>query len=282
MESYFKPVSLNIKGKLYTINKPAVMGILNTTDDSFYDGGKYNAIESALFRAEQMLKDGVDIIDIGGQSTRPGAIIGEEGDELKATVPVIEAIIKRFPYAVISIDTFRAVVAKAAVEAGAGIINDVSAGDDDPEMIPLAAALKTPYIAMHKQGTPATMQQNPHYENVINDVLQYLALKKIALNEAGITQVIIDPGFGFGKTLGHNFTLLSHLELFHSLGLPVLAGLSRKGMIWKTINGSPQDALAGTIAANTIALLKGAHILRVHDVKEAVDSIAVVSALNQR
>ncbi|MES2616595.1 MAG: dihydropteroate synthase [Bacteroidota bacterium] len=279
MESYFKPFSLNIRQKLYTINEPCVMGILNVTDDSFFDGGRYVAIDQALNRVEQMLKEGVDIIDIGGQSTRPGAIDVGVSEELARTIPVIEAISSRFPDAVLSIDTFRAEVAQKAVEAGVGIVNDVSAGDDDANMISTVSKLKVPYIAMHKQGTPLTMQNNPVYNDVTGDVLQYCAEKKWALKEAGIKDLIIDPGFGFGKTTEQNYRLLSHLEVFHSLNCPILIGVSRKGMIWKVLGSSPEQALPGTIAANTIALLKGVHIIRVHDVKAAKDAIAIVSQL---
>ncbi len=279
MESYFKPFSLNIRQKLYTINEPCVMGILNVTDDSFFDGGRYVAIDQALNRVEQMLKEGVDIIDIGGQSTRPGAIDVGVSEELARTIPVIEAISSRFPDAVLSIDTYRSEVAQKAVEAGVGIVNDVSAGDDDANMISTVSKLKVPYIAMHKQGTPLTMQNNPVYNDVTGDVLQYCAEKKWALKEAGIKDLIIDPGFGFGKTTEQNYRLLSQLEVFHSLNCPILIGISRKGMIWKVLESSPEHSLPGTIAANTIALLKGVHIIRVHDVKAAKDAITIVSQL---
>jgi len=255
------------------------MGILNATIDSFYDGGRYTTIDNALIQVEKMLNDGADIIDVGGQSTRPGAEEIPEAQEIKSTSEIILAISKRFPNALISIDTYRQAVAKSAVESGANIINDVSAGENDVKMLPYAAETKLPFIAMHKQGDSITMQMNPYYDNVCSDVLAYFVKKKNELLSLGINDIIIDVGFGFGKTIEHNYELLKNLSLFHALRCPILVGVSRKGMIWKALGTNPENALTGTITAHTIALLQGAHILRVHDVKEAKEAIKIVSML---
>ena len=252
------------------------MGILNTTPDSFYDGGKFNSIEHALYQTEKMLNNGALIIDIGGYSSRPGAETVDIEEELNRVIPVIEKIHKNFPNAILSIDTFRAKVAKNAIDAGASIVNDISAGDDDPEMIATVGSLGVPYIAMHKQGTPKTMQQNPNYSNVTTEVLDYF-IKKIPLyRAAGINDVIIDPGFGFGKNLEHNYSLLKNLAAFKMLDYSILVGVSRKRMINEVLNISEKDALNGTTVINTIALMNGANILRVHDVKEAVEAMKIV------
>ncbi len=261
------------------IDKPMVMGILNTTSDSFFDGGKYHTIDSALLRCEQMLTEGASIIDIGGQSTRPGAVLIDTETELQRTIPIIEAIIKRFPETIISIDTFRARVAKAAVQAGAKIINDVSAGDDDEDMISVVADIQVPFIAMHKKGNPQNMQINPEYSNVNEEVLSYFHQKTAQLNKAGIKDIILDPGFGFGKTMEHNYSIMNNLEIYHQFNRPILIGVSRKTMIWKLLKTNPEGALNGTTALNTVALMAGAHILRVHDVKEAVECCRIVEAL---
>jgi dihydropteroate synthase len=278
----FKPYSLNIKNKLFTINEPKVMGILNLTEDSFFDGGKFNLQSAALERVEVMLSEGADIIDIGGESTRPGAQPVSLGDELKRTIPVIEAVIQRFPECIISIDTYKAKVAAESVNVGAAIINDVSAGEADTAMLDVVAAAGVPFIAMHKKGNPPDMQTDPQYGDVIQELLQYFAAKKAEVLSKGIHDLILDPGFGFGKALAHNYTLLDNLHLFHTLNLPLLVGISRKGMIWKALGTRAEHALSGTIAANTIALLKGVHILRVHDVKEAKDAVRIVGMLNRR
>lgn len=277
MFSEYKSYSLKIKNKPLTLDKPLVMGILNTTSDSFFDGGKYHTIESALRRCELMLNEGADIIDIGGQSTRPGAEIQSVDDELRKTVPFIEAIIKRFPDTLISIDTFRAAVAEQAVAAGAGIINDVSAGEDDADMLAIVSKTGVPYIAMHKKGMPKTMQDNPQYHDVCTEIINYFDDKLTLFNSKGIDNVVIDPGFGFGKTLEHNYKLLKHLDLFHALKCPVLVGVSRKSMVWKLLETDPQNALNGTSALHIIALMNSANILRVHDVKEAVECVTICS-----
>lgn len=279
MFAEYKPYSLKIKNIPYSITRPQVMGILNTTDDSFYDGGKYHTIDKALFRCEDMLHEGADIIDIGGQSTRPGADIITENEETRRTAPVIDAIIKRFPDCIISIDTFRAAVANHAVRAGAAIINDVSAGDDDEDMVKTVSRLQVPYIAMHKKGLPKTMQDQPHYENVLQEVKLYLENKLRIFHHAGIEDIVLDPGFGFGKTLDDNYHLLKHLDVFHTLNCPILVGVSRKSMVWKLLATEPSKALNGSTALHMLALAKGAHFLRVHDVKEATECVKIAEEM---
>lgn len=267
--------TLNIRGKLMVLDTPKVMGILNVTPDSFYDGGKLKTDKDVLFQAEKMIAEGVDIIDVGGMSTKPNSEEISEAEELNRVVPVIQLLQQHYPNTILSLDTYRAQVAKVGLETGVGIINDISAGSFDAEMFATVAAFNAPYIMMHIQGTPQTMQQNPHYENVVQEVLQYFIQKMEAAQQAGIKDIIIDPGFGFGKTLAHNYTLLKYLNDFSILKKPILAGLSRKSMICKLLNVKPTEALNGTIALNTIALLNGAAILRVHDVKEAKEVIKI-------
>ena len=279
MFAEYKPYSLKIKNINYSITRPQVMGILNTTDDSFYDGGKYHTIDKALFRCEDILHEGADIIDIGGQSTRPGADSITENEEIRRTAPVIDAIIKRFPDCIISIDTFRSAVANHAVRAGAAIVNDVSAGDDDEEMIRMVSRLQVPYIAMHKKGLPKTMQDQPHYEDVLHEVKLCLENKLRLYRDAGIEDIVLDPGFGFGKTLDNNYHLLKHLDVFHTLNCPILVGVSRKSMVWKLLATEPSKALNGSTALHMLALAKGAHFLRVHDVKEAVDCVKIAEEM---
>lgn len=271
-----KYFSINCKGKLLSLKTPVVMGILNTTPDSFFDGGKYNSIDFALKQTEKMLNEGASIIDIGGYSSRPGADNIEAQEELDRVIPLIEKINKTFKEVIISIDTFRAKVALEAVNAGASIVNDISAGDDDPDMVATVATLGVSYIAMHKQGNSKTMQLNPTYNGVTTDVLDYFIKKIQLLRQAGIKDVIIDPGFGFGKNCQHNYSLLKNLDAFKMLDCPILAGMSRKRMINEVLNISSIDALNGTTVVNTIALLNGANILRVHDVKEAVEAVKIV------
>lgn len=276
------PVSsvLQSKGRLLDLSRPLVMGILNATPDSFYNKGRDSSTASILKKAELMIKDGAGLLDVGGATTKPGSTdVGAE-EELRRVLPVIEALRAHFPDAWISIDTFHARVAREAVAAGASIVNDVSAGALDPEMIDTVAALKVPYIAMHMQGTPATMQQQPEYGDVVTEVLDYLNAKMQQCRKAGITDLILDPGFGFGKTVAHNFMLLQHLHLFRTAGVPVLAGLSRKSMVCRTLGIPPEEALNGTTALNMVALQQGASILRVHDVREAREVIALYEAMN--
>lgn len=279
MFAEYKPYSLKIKNKPYSIDRPKIMGILNTTDDSFFDGGKYHTIDAALFRCETLLHEGADWIDIGGQSTRPGAEIITENEEIRRTAPVIDAIVKRFPDSIISIDTFRSVVARHAIQAGADIINDVSAGDDDPLMLTTVSRLDVPYIAMHKKGQPKDMQIKPEYRDVLTEIQSYFQSKAEIFHTHQIKDVIIDPGFGFGKTIQHNYHLLKHLDVFHALNFPILVGLSRKSMIWKLLSSSPEQALNGSTACHILALAKGAHILRVHDVKEAKDCVKIAEEM---
>jgi dihydropteroate synthase len=255
------------------------MGILNTTPDSFYAGSRMIQKDAVLYRAEEMIYDGASIIDIGGQSTRPGNQRVSEHEELKRVVPAIAALHERFPDLIISVDTFYASVARNAVDAGASIVNDVSAGSIDESLIETVAALKVPYILMHLPGDLQTMQNNPVYTNVVMDVFDFLNFKIKELHQAGIQDIIVDPGFGFGKTILHNFQLLSGLDYLSQLKKPLLVGLSRKATIYKTLQITPEEALNGTTVLNTVSLLKGAHILRVHDVKEAVQAIKLVNNL---
>jgi dihydropteroate synthase len=271
-------LSINCRGQLLNFNTPVVMGIINTTPDSFYDNSRKNQIDAILDTASKMLQDGATILDIGGQSTRPGSERVSATDELKRVLPAIEAIHGAFPNAILSIDTFYASVAEAAVKAGAHIINDVSAGSIDENLIPVVARLQVPYVLMHMQGNPQIMQINPTYENVVLEVFDTLNRQLKALTQKGINDIIIDPGFGFGKTIAHNFQLLQELAYFHHLQKPLLIGLSRKGTIYKTLNITADEALNGTTVLNTISLLQGAHILRVHDVKEAAQAIKLVGA----
>lgn len=270
--------TLNCKGRLLVLDKPVVMGIINATPDSFYSGSRYTGIDAILDVAEKMLTDGATILDIGGQSSRPGSKPISADEEINRVIRPIEAITKRFPDAFISVDTYYSIVAKEAVHAGAAIVNDISAGKLDDLMIPVVSSLQVPYILMHMQGTPQTMQKAPQYENICKEVLDFFIKRVNEIRAAGITDIIIDPGFGFGKTIGHNFQLLKNFSLFKMLNLPLLAGLSRKSTIYKTLDILPEDSLNGTTVLNTISLLNGASILRVHDVKEAVQAIKLFAA----
>lgn len=274
-----KQITLNCRGRLLNLQKPVVMGILNVTPDSFFDGGRYSGPDAALRQAEKMLSEGAGILDIGGASSRPGAREVSVEEELNRVVPVIRQILAHFPEAFISVDTWRASVAYAAVEAGACIINDISAGRLDPDYFSMLGRLSkegesVPYILMHMRGEPGTMQQNPVYQDVVQEVLDFFIERVAALHREGVTDIVLDPGFGFGKSVEHNFALLKHLSVFQNvMELPVLAGLSRKSMICRTLGVKPEQALNGTTALNMVALMQGASILRVHDVKEAIDLI---------
>ena len=276
-------MTLNCRGRLLDLSNPVVMGILNLTPDSFYDGGRLDSVDSALHRAEEMLSEGAVVLDIGGASTRPGAIEVPEAAELKRVSQAIAAIHNRFPEAILSIDTWRASVAREAMAAGASIINDISAGKLDDGMYPLAGALSgTPYILMHMQGTPQMMQQNPVYEDVVQEVLDFFVTEVGRLRALGVSDIILDPGFGFGKTVSHNFQLLKNLHVFSNvLGLPTLAGISRKSMICKALRVKPAFALNGTTALHMVALEQDARILRVHDVREAWEVIRLWEELQQ-
>ena len=273
--------TLNCKGKLLTLDKPLVMGIINATPDSFYEGHLQKGLTGIAALADKMLADGADIIDIGGQSTKPGSQPIGADEELKRILPVIEIIKAKHAGAIISIDTYYSKVALEAVHAGASIVNDISAGGMDKEMLTTVAALKVPYICMHMQGTPKTMQQNPQYENVVTAVLDFFISKTDECKRAGILDIIIDPGFGFGKTIQHNFQLLKNLSVFKMLDKPILAGISRKGTIYKTLGITAGEALNGTTFLNSIALMNGANILRVHDVKEAKETVVLFDAYNK-
>lgn len=273
--------TLNCKGRLLVIEEPVVMGILNITPDSFYAGSRMSAVESAVNKARQMVADGATIVDIGGQSTRPGSERIGATEELDRILPVVEAIKKEIPELYVSIDTYHALVAEIAVKSGADLINDISAGDMDEQMLETVARLQVPYVAMHMKGTPETMQLNASYEHVTTEVLDYFIHKADACRKSGITDLILDPGFGFGKTATHNFQLLKHLEAFSILPYPLLVGISRKATIYKTLSITPEEALNGTTVLNTVALQKGASILRVHDVKEAKEAIQLISSLKQ-
>ena len=271
--------TLNCKGRLLVIDKPLVMGIINITPDSFFGGSRFNGVDEIVTEAEKMLNDGADIIDIGGQSTRPGSELIPADEEIKRVVPSINAIANKFPRAFISIDTFYSKVAVAAVDAGATIINDISAGSMDNKMIETVAALKVPYVLMHMKGTPQTMQQNATYENATREVFDFFIAKTDELKNAGIVDIIIDPGFGFAKTIGQNFELLKYLSVFKMLDKAIMLGISRKSTIYKTLGVSADEALNGTSVLNTIGLMNGASILRVHDVKEAKEAVKLFSAV---
>jgi len=270
--------TLNCKGRLLVADKVLVMGIINATPDSFYAGSRQANVDGILQQAEAMLQQGADILDIGGQSSRPGSTaIGEE-EELNRVIEGIAAIQDRFPAAFVSIDTWYSKVAKEAVAAGACIVNDISAGSMDENMFATVASLHVPYVLMHMQGTPQTMQQSPHYENVSGEVLDFFIAKIDLLKKEGIRDIIIDPGFGFGKTISHNFELLRQLSIFKIIDHPLLMGISRKSTIYKTLGINADEALNGTTVLNTIGLMNGANILRVHDVKEAKEAIQLVDA----
>lgn len=279
-KNFFEPKqSLNIRGRLLDLSSPKVMAILNITPDSFYSNSRTKSIDEALKKTERFLAEGATFIDIGGYSSRPGATDISANEEADRLVPVIESLVRQFPEIVISVDTFRAKVAEETILAGAHVINDIAAGDMDELMFETVAKLQVPYMIMHMQGTPQNMQHNPVYENVTLEVIDYLAHKVSALKALKIHDVIIDPGFGFGKTIAHNYELLSQMEAFQVFKLPVLVGFSRKGMIHKVLGNNAADALNGTTVLNTIALQKGAGILRVHDVKEAMECIRLTAML---
>ena len=272
--------SINFKGNLISLSRPVVMSILNTTPDSFFDGGKYNSIEKALKKVEKDLNQGATIIDIGGYSTKPGGNKVTIDEEIRRTIPYIEKIVDIFPEINISIDTFRGKVAALAIDAGAGMINDVSAWNIDKEMFETIKKYNVPYVLMHMKGEPKNMQDNPRYENVTKEVIQFLSEKLNMLNSHGISDVIIDPGFGFGKTSADNYKLLKNIELLKVFKAPILAGISRKSMIYKTLKINKLDSINGTTALNMFALSKGAKILRVHDVKQAMECIYLNEEIN--
>jgi len=270
---------INCKGKLIDLSRPKIMGILNVTPDSFYDGGQYTSEKDILLKVEKMLKDGATFIDIGAYSSRPNANDVSEGQELYRSLKAINLITKKFPETLISIDTFRSKVAQEAVAAGACMINDISGGSLDNNMFQTVASLQVPYILMHMQGTPQNMQNNPYYEDIIFEIRSYFSKKINLLRQLGLNDIILDVGFGFGKTIEHNYELLKNLNLFNIFEVPLLAGLSRKSMLYKVLDTNATKALNATSVANTLALQNGASILRVHDVKEAYETIQIVNQL---
>lgn len=273
-------MTINCKGKLIDLSTPKVMGIINVTPNSFYDGGKHIDEKSILLQVEKMLLEGATFIDIGGYSSKPNAEFVSEEEELQRILPIVQKVLNEFPETIISIDTFRSKVAKETVESGTAMINDISAGNLDDAMLQTIANLQVPYIMMHMKGTPQTMQSMTQYENIVKEMIFYFSDRVAKARSLGINDLIIDPGFGFAKTLEQNFEVLNKLELFQMLELPLLAGVSRKSMIYKTLDTTAEFALNGTTSLNTISLMKGTKILRVHDVKEAVECVKLYNQLN--
>lgn len=271
--------TLNCRGQLLDLSHPKIMGILNVTPDSFYDGGKYEKEQSILKQAEKMIAEGAAIIDIGGMSSRPGAKLISVEEELSRVLPAVKAIHEAFPEQLISIDTIRAEVAEQCIEHGASIINDISAGQFDDQLFGVAAKYKVPYMLMHMKGRPEDMQVHPDYEDIIVEIIDFLIKKIAQLREVGVIDIVIDPGFGFGKSIQDNYTILKNLHAFKILDLPILAGLSRKSMIYKKLNITADEALNGTSVLNLVALQQGASILRVHDVKAAAEVIDLYGML---
>lgn len=277
---FYKNHVLQFHGRQLDLSSPRIMGILNLTPDSFYDGGKYISEKDILLRVENLIEEGVDIIDVGAASTRPGAELIPFEEELSRLIHPLEQIRKKFPEAIISVDTYSSGVAKATVEAGADMINDVSGGSFDPKMFKTAGSLNVPYVLMHIKGSPKDMQREPYYKDVVKEVISYFESKIEEAKLAGIKQLVLDPGFGFGKTTEHNFRILNELKTLCGLGLPLLIGVSRKGMINKVLGTSPNQSLNGTTVVNTIGLMNGANILRVHDAKEAREAATIIKYCN--
>lgn len=272
-------MNINCNGNLIDLTTPKVMGILNVTPNSFYDGGKHKEINSIIHQVDKMLSEGADFIDIGAYSSKPSAEFVSEEEEIKRLVPIVKSLVETFPNIILSVDTFRAQVAKASVEHGVAMVNDIAAGLLDDKMLETVAELKVPYIMMHMRGNPQTMQSLTDYNDIVKEMIFYFSERIQKARSFGISDIVIDPGFGFAKTLEQNYKVLHKMELFEMLELPILVGVSRKSMIYKVLESSPQEALNGTSVLNTIALQKGAKILRVHDVKEAVECIKLVSKL---
>jgi dihydropteroate synthase len=270
----FPQTTLNCNGTLLDLSDPIVMGILNVTPDSFYDGGRFLKEKDILMQVEKMLTEGASIIDIGGMSSRPGAVLISNEEEIERVVPTIRLIKKTFPEAILSVDTWRSEVAQCSVEEGVGMINDISGGQYDVHLFETVASFKNvPFVLMHIKDTPDSMQLAPHYENVLEEILKYFIEKAGLLRELGVKDIVLDPGFGFGKTITHNYEILKNMHVFKIMEMPILAGISRKSMIYKYLDIEPKDALNGTSALHMIALQQGAKILRVHDVKEAIEVI---------
>ena len=273
-------MTINCKGNILDLSSPKVMGILNITPDSFYDGGRYGNENEINAQVEKMLGEGAAIIDIGAYSSRPGAAPLGEDEEYERIVPIVRSLCHNFPDIILSIDTFRSKVAHGCLLNGAAIINDISAGNLDPKMFDTVASHHAPYILMHMRGTPATMAKDTKYDNLLTEMLYYFSERILSARRAGINDIIIDPGFGFAKTLEQNYEVLQKMELFHHLGLPLLTGLSRKSMIYKLLDTTPDKALNGSTALHMYALAKGSHLLRVHDVREAMECISLYQAIN--
>lgn len=281
-DTFFAPnTTINCGGKLLDLTTPKVMGVLNVTPDSFYDGGRYQHLANLLRQVEKMVREGAAIIDVGGMSSRPGATIIEVKEELKRVLPALRAIRQQFPEIIVSIDTVQAEVAKQAVDNGAELINDISAGSFDANLLPTVANLQVPYILMHMLGKPVDMQDNPTYQDVVQDISDFFVNKLRTINQLGIKDVILDVGFGFGKTLAQNYTLLKRLDEFKVFELPLLVGISRKSMVYQALKSTAKEALNGTTALHTIALLNGAKLLRVHDIKEARETVELVKYYQQ-
>lgn len=279
----FRPGFINVRGKLIDLSTPRVMGIINVTPDSFYGKSRYSEAEEIINAASGMMDEGACFVDIGGYSSRPGAADVSPDEERKRVMNAVRQVSRELPEVIISIDTFRSEIAREAVlEYGAGMINDISGGDADPAMFSTVGKLKVPYVMMHMQGTPGTMQRNPFYEDVVADILKWFGDRIYRLTTMGVSDIILDPGIGFGKTADHNFEILKKLSDFLVAGLPVMAGVSRKSIIWKTLEIEPGEALNGTTVLNTVALLNGASILRVHDVKEAVEAVRLVEKIKKQ
>ena len=272
-------MTINLRDKLMNFSVPKIMGILNITPDSFYDGGRYNSKEKIQRQIEKMIISGADVVDVGGYSSRPGAKDISIEDELNRVIPVIEIIKKKFPETIVSIDTFRSRVASEAIISGADIVNDISGGNLDSNMFQTVSKHKVPYILMHMKGNPENMMSKTNYENVTKDVCKYFSQRIKKAHSCGINDIIIDPGFGFSKTTQQNYELLNNLEFFKEFQRPIIIGISRKSMIYKTLNTTPEKALNGSSVLHTISLMKGANILRTHDVKEAVECVKIVSQL---
>lgn len=280
MKKPMSPLYINVKGRLLDLSAPQVMGILNVTPDSFYSGSRMQTEEDITLRARQIFAEGASIIDIGAYSSRPSAEHISAEEEMSRLRTGLQILNRNHPDAIISVDTFRSDVAEQCVkEYGVAIINDIAAGEMDHRMFHIVAELGVPYIMMHMQGTPQNMQKEPHYDNLLRDICMYFARKVQQLRDLGAKDIILDPGFGFGKTLEHNYELMAHLEEFHIFELPLLVGISRKSMIYNLLGGTPQDSLNGTTVLDTVALMKGANILRVHDVREAVEAVRIVEKL---
>lgn len=272
-------MTINCKGELVDLSSPKVMGILNITPDSFFDGGKYKSDADFLNQTEKMLSEGASFIDVGAYSSRPNAVFVSEEEEIKRLTPIVALLVKEFPEIILSIDTFRAAVAKAAIDNGAAIINDISAGLLDDKMLQVIADEKVPYIMMHMRGTPQTMTTLTDYADIVKEMIFYFSERIAAARSLGVNDIIIDPGFGFAKTIEQNYEVMQKLELFQMLELPLLSAISRKSMIYKVLDTNAQEALNGTTFLNTISLMKGAKILRVHDVKEAVECVTLFEKL---